>query len=186
MNRIITISAWGILYVLCLSWIIGCDTPGTAAPGTSTPGTAAPGASTIGTGTETSTSEPASAARLELTLFTRTEDHRLTYFELDDHDQLRFAGGRMASSRAGRLVGTLNAQDRQRLRDIVTQFDLMHAPGRLFAQGLRVTYNARIRFQGTEHLFNCADEDVPGLKELHAALLDIYGRLSARNLPGLK
>jgi hypothetical protein len=110
-----------------------------------------------------------------LTLFTAFPAAlKYTWFELTKTGELRYAGGRGATSREGEPVAVLTPQQRRQVWDILKRGRLDEAPaGPLFPKGSDVTYDFTLNTGGPDRIVRAADNEQPALRELHDFLFDI-------------
>lgn len=109
-----------------------------------------------------------------LTLFTRTTNQRLTYFEITRAGELRYDGGLSATGREGKPVVTLTPIQRQEIWDILMNGKLHEAPaGPLFPTAKRVYYDFTFNTGGLDHIVRAIDDEQPALQTLHDYLFKI-------------
>ncbi len=114
---------------------------------------------------------------LQIVLFAARNDGRYTYFELGADRLLKFGGGRSATVRAAEPAAQLSDADHASLVALVEQHRLLQARGRMFAgKGKQVRYEVELRMGDRSRKFQCVDDEVPGVAQLHEALFDLQGR----------
>ena len=120
--------------------------------------------------------EPGSDAPppLFIKLFRTTRDRQYTLFEVSKQGELSFGGGRDAMSRVAKPVGPLTVEERQRLWDMMTRYDLTSLPNRTFAKYERVAYEVKIKADGMGCSYRAIDDEAADLEHLHEALFGMY------------
>ncbi len=111
-----------------------------------------------------------------MTLWARTTTQKFTYFELNHHGELRYGGGRNAMWRESQPVMTLTREQLTQVWDVVERHKLVEAPSTLLPDAKTVQYELTLNTGGIlGRTINCADDTVPGVKELHDLLFKMQG-----------
>lgn len=122
---------------------------------------------------------------LALTLSRTTADSRHTLIELKPDGRLFFAGGQDAIAGELHPAGTLTAEQRRAVWAVIEKHNLTEASGSLFPKGDAV-YRLKLNTGGLgSHNIHSADDDVPGLAELHDLLFKMQADVRYR-IPGIE
>lgn len=119
--------------------------------------------------------------RLSLTLFSRTSDRRMTYFELAANGELRFGGGQQAVGRGTTLTRTLDASQMDEVWQVIERHDLLNGRSAgLFEKPEKVEYEVKISSRRGSASYRSLDDTMPGLAELHKLLFDLHAEVAYR------
>lgn len=115
---------------------------------------------------------------LSIQLYRWTTDRRYTYFELDRHGQLSFAGGRDAAQRVAKPVTTLTPEQTRQLWQIITTQDVLNTKNHFFTKPQKVAYEVTIDTGQTSRTFRTIDNESPGTAKLHDALFKLQADIN--------
>lgn len=125
------------------------------------------------------------AERFSLTISKKTTDGRYSLIELKPDGRLFFAGGKDVIANTLHPAGTLTAEQRRRVWDVIEKHNLTEASGSLFPRGDAV-YHLELKTGGLgSHIVNSADDHVPGMAELHDLLFEMQADARYR-IPGIE
>ena len=132
-------------------------------------------------GTPSAAHEAITPQRLSLTLFARTTDRRMTYFDLAANGDLRFGGGQQAVGRGTTLTRTLDAAQMEEIWRVIDRHGLLHGQSAgLFEKPEKVEYEVKISSRRGSASYRSLDDATPGLDELHELLFDLHAEVAYR------
>ncbi|MEX2215235.1 MAG: hypothetical protein WD768_13970 [Phycisphaeraceae bacterium] len=126
-------------------------------------------------------------AHYTLALTTAGANQQFTFFKLDADDVLHFAGGRDVITRATKPLLKVTPLQREALWNLVVRYGLHKAKGELFLTDGKVKYELTIKTGSmfANQKLNAADNEVPGLAELHQYLMAVRAGVKLDSpLPG--